>query len=420
MAKIRVLGSGREVGRAAIFVENGGRGILLDYGVSFDENDVPIFPEHVRPRNLEGIVLTHSHLDHIGAAPSLYVSVRPRILATRVTLEVSRLLLYDMIKLNGIHLPYDEASVDEMVSHAEQARYREEYELGSFTVTLLPSGHIPGSASVLVEDGEGRRLLYTSDINNIETNLTGPLDYGGAKPEVLIVESTYATTNHPPRRDTEERFYRSVREVVESGGTVLVPAFSVSRGQEIACVLASRGFEYPVWIDGMIRQVAEVYIANRGSINKPEALEKALSEFNIVRGWQDRRRAYKEPGVILASAGMLKGGPSLYYLKKMATNPSNAVFMVSFQAPGTPGREILETGTFGEPKIPVKARIEWFDFSSHIDGNGIMGLVKSMKTLEKVVLVHGVPEAQEKLAERIREETGIEAVYPETGSIVEA
>ncbi len=419
MTRITVLGSGREVGRAAILVENGGRGILLDYGVTFNENDIPIFPGHVRPRDLDGVVLTHSHLDHIGAAPSLYISMGPRILATRVTLEVSRILLYDMIKLNGIHLPYDESSVDEMVSRAEQTDYYRVYEVGDFTLTLLPSGHIPGSASVLVEDPSGTRILYTSDINNIETNLTRPLDYDGVKPHVLVIESTYAATNHPPRRDTEERFYNSIREVVEEGGTVLVPAFSVSRGQEIACILASRGFGHPVWIDGMIRQVAEIYMANRGEINKPEILEKAFQEFNIVRGWQDRRRAYKEPGVILASAGMLKGGPSLYYLKKMATNPSNAIFMVSFQAPGTPGREILETGTFGEPRIPVKARVEWFDFSSHIDSGGILGIVKSMKSLERVILVHGVPEAQEILASNIREETGINALYPETGSSIE-
>ena len=267
----------------------------------------------------------------------------------------------------------------------------------------------------------GRRILYTSDVNVIETKLVEPAKLDGVKADVVIVESTYGASNHPPRSITEERFYRAVREVVEKGGTVLVPAFSVSRGQEIMALLADKGFEYPVWVDGMIRQVAELYAAHKRFLSKPGLLLKAIAEFRFVRGWQDRRRAFKKPGVIIASAGMLKGGPSLYYLRKMAADPKNGVFMVSYQGPRTPGRMILEEGVFGEERIPVAARVEWFDFSSHIDQEGIIKLLRGLVGVEKVILVHGQYEAQQALAARIKSELGIEEVLiPENGETLEA
>ena len=418
MVRVRVLGSGREVGRAAILVEGSGGSILMDYGVNFDERDNPIFPEHVRPRDLTAVILTHSHLDHVGAAPMLYTSVRPRLYATQLTLEVSRLLLYDMIKLSGPNLPFDEATVNDMMAAATPIGYGEDVDLGGLRFKLLYSGHIPGSASVLVEV-DGRSVLYTSDVNVIETKLMGPAKLEGLEADLVIVESTYGSTNHPPREVTESRFYESLREVVESGGVALVPVFSVSRGQEVLCILAERDVGWQVWVDGMVRDVAEIYLEHPGYIRLHGLLAKAMREYNIVRGWQDRRNAYREPGVIVASSGMLKGGPSLYYLKKIADNPKNAVFLVSFQGRGTPGRQILEDGVALQEEIPVRARVEWFDLSSHIDQNGVIRLLKSMKRVGRVALVHGAPKAQEALAKRIVEELGFRVETPAVGDTIE-
>ncbi len=411
MARIQILGSGREVGRAAIAVKANGRILLMDYGTNFDEEDRPVFPAHVKPRDIEALVLTHSHLDHIGAAPSLYISVFPEVYATPLTFDVSKLLLYDMIKLNGPHLPYDEASVEDMLKTGKSLRYGEEVEKGPFTFKLLYNGHIPGSAAVWVEV-DGHRILYTSDMNTIMTKLMNPADLAGVEADTVIIESTYGSTTHPPREETEKLFYESILEVVKKGGTVLVPSFSVSRGQEIMCLLAERDFEYPVWVDGMIRQVTELYLAHGEYVRDHKLMAKAASMFNMVRGWQDRRRAYKKPGVIIASAGMLKGGPSLYYLKKMAGDDRNAVFMVSYQADGTPGRQILETGTYGPEEIPVKARVQWFDFSSHTDRNGILRVLEGIRGLERVILVHGDEENQNDLRRAIEEVLDVEVQTP--------
>ena len=418
--RVEILGSGQEVGRAAIAVWADNRAVLLDYGVNFDEEDRPVFPGHIRPRDLEAVVLTHSHLDHIGAAPSLFVSISPRLIATRVTLDVSKILLYDMIKLNGPYLPYDESVVDDMISNADAVEYNEEVDVGSFTVKLLYNGHIPGSAAVLLEV-DGKRILYTSDMNTVETKLMSAADFDHVKADVVIIESTYATYTHPPRKETEDRFCKSVREVVEAGGTVLVPAFGVSRGQELMSLLAERGFEYPVWIDGMIRQVAEVYSANPKFLKSPELLQKALTEFNIVRGWTDRGKAYRKPGVIIASAGTLKGGPSLYYLKKMGTDPKNAVFLVSFQPPGTPGRRLLDEGVYDDLNTPLIARLEWFDFSSHTDREGILSTIEKLKGrgLQKVILVHGEYEGQLSLKDEIENRFDLEVLVPKNGDVIE-
>ena len=414
--EVTVLGSGREVGRAALLVgRKGEKPVLLDYGVNFDEDDLPVFPGHVRPRDIEAIGVTHSHLDHVGAVPALFVSTVPRLIATPVTVEVSRLLLYDFIKLNGPNLPFDNYAVDTMVKTAERHDYGETVRAGPYSITLLDSGHIPGSSAFLVEV-DGHRVLYTGDLNNIETRLVGPHKLRGVKVDTLVIESTYGDSNHPPRKATEERFVKAVKEVVEAGGTVLVPAFSVSRGQELMMLLHENDCGGPVYIDGMIREVALIYHNYSEYIRRHDLLDSAVKDYVIVNGWRDRRKATRKPGVIIASAGMLKGGPSLYYFKKMAGDERNGVFLVSYQAPGTPGREILETGRYAEEDIEVKARLEWFDFSSHIDMNGILETVRGLEGLKRVILVHGEYNVQKHLAERLRDDVGVEEiVIPENG-----
>jgi putative mRNA 3-end processing factor len=171
--------------------------------------------------------------------------------------------------------------------------------------------------------------------------------------------------------------------------------------------------------DGMIRPITEIMLRYIGYIRKPEPLRKANNIFIQVDGWGMRRKIWREPGVIVASAGMLKGGPALYYLKRLASDKRSAIFLVSYQGKNTPGRMILEKGVFMENGPRVVARVEWFDFSAHAGRTGLLSIVKSIKGLEKVIVIHSDPEVGASFANKVKEEAGVDAILPGIGDVIE-
>lgn len=417
--RIKILGGGKEVGRAAVLVEYNKGSLLLDYGVSFDENDTPQLPLHTSPRELEGIIASHVHLDHIGAIPYMYISTSPPLFSTSITIKLSKYMLEDFIKLSGYYLPYEYNEVLNMLDSSCKIDYGETIDLDNFSLTIYNAGHVPGSAmaKVYVKD---KVILYTGDINVVETRLTKPLDHSPLHDvQVLVMEATYGSVVHPPRKLVERLFIEAVKEVVENNGTVLVPAFSVGRSQEILCLLAEQTPYLNVHYDGMVRTIADIMLEEKKFINKYKLLEKALREFNRVRGWNDRRKIWKEPGVIVASAGMLKGGPALYYAKKLGDSKKNAIFLVSYQAEGTPGRNVIGTGKLTDDYGLIKARIEWFDFSSHAGKDGLLNIVKSCTNLEKLIIIHSNEDVARTFVEHVKEETGIEAYVADNNDVIE-
>jgi len=402
--RVRVLGGGREVGRAAVAVSlgDGRQSLLLDYGVNFDEEDKPRFPEHVKPSEVAGLVLTHAHLDHVGAAPMLHVTSKVSTVATALTKRLCEIMIKDFIKISGYYLPYEEVDLYNMIDGIQDYSYENEVQLGDYRVKLLNAGHIPGSSMAYVEVGE-YSVVYTGDVNTIDTRLVSRASASGVKADVVIIEGTYGWIRHPPRELVEREFLEAVEEVTDRGGNVLIPAFSLGRAQEILTLLYER-FEGDVFYDGMIRQIYEVFISYPEYINKYEELLRSKEEFKpVVRPSQRRKIVDGRGNVIVASAGMLKGGPAVYYLKKLAGDPLNAVFMVSYQAPGTPGRHLLEDGIPSEDVGPVKARVQWFDFSSHAGVDGLLELLKSFSNVEHVVVVHTSEKAGKYFTEKIRE-----------------
>lgn len=416
--RIHILGAGREVGRAAIAVEKDDRYVLLDFGVTFDDKDIPMLPLTIPPSRVEGVIVTHAHLDHVGAAPMLYISSRPRAYMTPITRDISRLMLYDFLKLSSYYLPFESMEVERFIESSATIGYNREIEIGPYRAIFRDAGHIPGSTMVLLDTGR-KRILYTGDINTIETRLVGPADVSGIEAEVLIIEATYGDTDHADRRSVEDRFISSVKEVVEDGGVVLVPAFSLSRSQEILSLLAERLDNIMVSYDGMIKPITEIMLTHIGYIRRPDLLKKASEIFTQVEGWSMRRKIWREPGVIVASAGMLKGGPALYYLKRIADNRKSAIFLVSYQGRNTPGRMLLEKGVFMGDGPRVVARVEWFDFSAHAGKSGLLSIVKSIKGLEKVIVIHSDPDVGFSFAKLIKDQFGIDSLNPSIGDKVE-
>jgi len=417
--KVKVLGGGREVGRAAVALRYGeGRFLLLDYGVNFNENDEPQFPEHLKPSEVAGLAISHAHLDHVGSAPMLYSSVKLPAVMTPMTKALSEVMLKDFIKISGYYLPFEELDMLSMLDNSIEASYNVECRVGEFTVKLLNAGHIPGSAMIHVEVN-GRKILYTGDVNTIDTRLVSKASYEGVEAEVLVIEGTYGNVKHPPREVVEKEFIDSVKEVTDSGGNVLIPAFSLGRSQEILGLLYER-FGGDVFYDGMIRQIYDVLVSYPEFINKYDVLVKSMKEFKAVTKPSQRRRIVQSEGsVVVASAGMLKGGPAQYYLKKLSDNPKNAVFLVSYQAPKTPGRALLEEGTPLEDVGRVRARVQWFDFSSHAGVDGLLEIAKNVKGLGHVIIVHTNEDVGLEFKRRIEEIIGLDSVsLPSNGEEV--
>ncbi|MEM2341798.1 MAG: MBL fold metallo-hydrolase [Candidatus Bathyarchaeia archaeon] len=412
--EIKFLGGAREVGRNAIAIKTSKTQILLDYGVML--NHTPGFPMHIPPREIDAIIATHSHLDHSGAIPIFHISELKPVYGTSLNLELTSLLIKDFIHLSGYYLPFEYIELNSMIRSHINVGYREEVRIGDIKFELLNSGHLPGGASVLLEN-EGKSLLYTSDFNTIETKLLPGADLNYGELDAVIIESTYADEDHTERKILEEKFIEETTNVVESGGTVLIPAFSVGRAQEIICILAAHHFEYPVVIDGMAREASRILMKHQEFIKDPKLFMDAIHMVGWVEDWRERKRISKKPGVIVAPAGMLKGGPATYYIQIVGKKSRNAIFLVGYQIPGTPGRELLETGrcVIDGKMRKIKAKIGFFDFSSHCGAKELKETIKMLKGEPIVFTIHGANGNCQRLARWIKEEAGLEAKAPNPG-----
>jgi putative mRNA 3-end processing factor len=412
--EIKFLGGTHEVGRIALSVKTKKTQVLLDYGVMI--NHEPGFPMHVPPKEVDGIILTHCHLDHSGAVPIFHIHGRKSVYLTRLTAELSQLLISDFIHLSSYYLPFEYLELKTMMRNCVYVSLNEEKTIGDINFKFLNAGHVPGSTQILIE-AEGKRVVYTSDFNTVQTQLLegAYIDYGDV--DAFIIESTYADEEHGERRKLEKEFIENVTEVVERGGTVLVPAFSVGRSQEIACILAAYHFEYPIVLDGMAREASRIMMNHLEFFRDQRLFMDAIHGTSWVEGWRDRRNAAKKPGVIISPAGMLKGGPSAFYISKVGKKSRNAVFLVSYQIPGTPGRELLEKGMCViDGKVrKVKAEVKHFDFSSHCGATELRQAVKNLKGSPTVYVVHGAEGNCDKFAKWIKRNVGLKAIAPKSG-----
>ena len=415
---LQFLGGTREVGRIAIAVRTEKTQVLLDCGVML--NHEPGFPMHVPPKDVDAIILTHSHLDHSGAVPVFYIHGKKPLYTNKLNLELTQILVADFIHLSSYYLPYEFLELRSMMRSNKHVDFGVQEEIGDIKFQLLNAGHTPGSAQILIEAAE-KRILYTGDYNTIDTRLLkgAKMEYGDL--DAVITESTYADEDHTERLELEKRFVDAVTDVVERGGTVLVPAFGVGRSQEIACVLAAHHFEYPITMDGMAREASRIILNYKEFLGDPKSFMDAMHSVDWVESWRDRRKAIRTPGVIISPAGMLKGGPAVFYTSKVGKKALNAIFLVSYQIPGTPGKELLEKGIcLIDGKIrKVKARVEHFDFSSHCGASQLREAIRKLGGKPKVYVVHGAEGNCELLAKWVRNELGLEAAAPMAGDTVD-
>ena len=418
--KVSILGAAKEVGRSAFLVNSNQTSILMDYGVLLKRE--PIFPMHVKPKDIDAVVVTHAHLDHSGFVPSLFLSdsVETQVCGTLPTFDLSQLLIEDMIKISGFYLPFEYIDLITMMKHSKNLAYRQPCMIKDVKVTLHESGHILGGATIIVEH-EGKRLFYTGDINTRGSKILRPADLDFGEVDLVIMESTYSQTEQMPREQSERELLEYAYEVVERGGTLFIPAFSVERAQEIACVLKAYNFPHKIAMDGMALKANEIMLRHPAFLRDPEIFKKAIGEAEWISGWNRRKRVVKESCVIISPAGMLVGGSAVFYLQEIAQNEKNGIALVSFQGEGTPGRALLEKRvTVLDGKVrKCLADVKRFEFSGHNSRSELFEILDRIKGNPKILTVHGDESSCTKFAEEIREKYGYDAKAPNTGEVIE-
>ena len=416
--KIKVLGAAGEVGRSGFIVNCDGTNLLLDYGVMFAKrrNDPPSYPLHVRPKDVDAAIITHAHLDHSGCIPSLFNGGNADVYCTPPTLDLSILLIEDMLKIEKNKHSFDHRHVNSMIKNSKEIGFREPVNIGNAKFELRSSGHVIGGSTVLVE-AQGKRLFYTGDINLRGSRMLPKADLDIGDIDLLITESTYSQTNQTPREKSEQGLIEFANEVMDNKGILFIPSFSVERSQEIACVLKNANFQHQVVMDGMALKVNDIMFRYPEYLKNINIFSDAINDAFLVRNHSDRKRAIEKPCVVISPAGMLVGGNAVFYMQKLAFNDKNGIAMVSYQGEGTPGKKLLETGKIlaDGKEMKVKATVKQFQFSGHADRDSLFDMIKNIKGSPKVLTVHGDNESCIKFAEEIQEKFGLDAYSPKLG-----
>jgi len=391
--RLSFLGGTREVGRSAILFQTGNENILLDYGIKIEKKPTE-YPSPVDVK-LNGILLSHAHLDHSGAVPVLFHQKQKcPVYGLEITRPFSRLLWFDSLKISrceGEKTMYTEKDIRTALKKFIPVRYHEPFTLGRTRITPFDAGHIPGSAMFLLEV-EGKKVLYTGDLKLSDTRLTGGADMDIPDVDVLIIESTYAQREHPDRQEEELKFMDAIKYAVTNGGLAIVPCFALARSQEVLLILDEYELNYPIYIDGMAQKATNI-------INRYPYLQR---EYNCVRKalvrtgakFVDhparRRKIIKQSCVVITTSGMLTGGAVVYYIKKLFDRQDCSLLLTGFQMPGTEGANLLKTGRYIHDSLDleVKMFVKKFDFSSHASRSELFEFVKKVRP-KKVFCVHG-------------------------------
>ena len=410
--EIKVLGAAGEVGRSAFQVNCDGVNFLLDYGVMFGKprGAPPTYPIHVKPRDIDSVIITHAHLDHSGCVPSLFVSGNCNVYATAPTFDLSKLLIQDMIKIEKNSHSFGSPEIENMIQKSKIIGFKEKISRGNATFELRSSGHVVGGSTVIVES-DNKKLFYTGDINLRGSRLLPPADLDIGEMDMVITESTYSQENQMPRKDSEKGLIDFANEVMDRNGTLFIPSFSVERSQEVASVLISSGFKHKIIMDGMALKVNEVLLRYPEYLRNPEVFEDVIDRVVAVHDHKERKRILNEPCVVISPAGMLVGGNAVYYLQQLAFNDKNGIALVSYQGEGTPGKKLLDTGkveTRGKD-LNVAAEVKQFQFSGHADRDSLFDMIKNLKGDPKIMTVHGDDKSCTRFAEEIHERFGFDA-----------
>jgi len=448
--RLTALGGFQEVGRSAILVQTRESLVLLDCGINpGSTNPLETFPRLDAPEfdldALDAVIVSHSHLDHCGFLPFLFkYGYDGPVYSSAPTLSLMTLLqldYLDVLSKQGIMPPYDQRDVRESVLHTIPLRYGVVTDIApDVRLTLHNAGHILGSSIVHLHIGEGlHNIVYTSDYKYAKTMLLEPAVREFPRVETIITESTYGAPQDvmPSRIEAEEKLASVVNETLDRGGKVLIPVPAVGRAQEIMLIIdryMHQGLikEAPVFIEGMISEATAIHTAYPEYLAK-EVRNSILHEgvnpfqsdyFTIVEHPSARQEIVEgEQSIIMATSGMIEGGPVIDYFKHLAPDDRNTIVFVSYQIEGTLGRRV-QRGLAETPIINSEGKIEILKvnlkvesiegFSGHSDRKQIINYIGRVTPKpERVIVCHGEKAKSISMANILQRTCKIEVRVPE-------
>ncbi len=423
--RVTFLGGSREVGRSCYLLQTPESRIMIDCGVNVSniQTSPYLYVPEVQPLDMiDAVVITHAHLDHCGLVPYLYrYGYKGPIYLTAPTRDLMVLLQKDFIDVaerEGIKPPYGSRDIREALKHTITLDYGVVTDISpDVRLTFYNAGHILGSAIAHFHVGEGLyNIAFTGDFKFERTRLFDKAATNFPRLEALVMEATYGGSQdiQPSRKEAEERLIAVINETIKRGGKVLIPTFAVGRSQEVMIVLEEAirekklEKEITVYLDGMIHEATAIHTAYPEYLNSylrdlifHQGLNPFISDSFVNVDSQSKREEVindQSPAVILATSGMLNGGPVMEYFRYLAEDEKNTIVFVGYQAEGTLGRRIQKgwkevpfTVDGRREVVKVNMQVETVDgFSGHSDRRQLMGYIKALSSKpEKVVTIHG-------------------------------
>lgn len=406
--KITFLGAAGEVGRSCIMISTKSTNILLDSGIKLGAKiEYPQISDD-QLRSIDGVFISHAHLDHIGFVPHIYSSgFKGNYFTTKPTVDLGSVLISDYLRISN-PAGVNKRGMEEMVRHAKIVEYGKEFKFRDLSIKFIPAGHILGSALIEVSDSRNR-IVYTGDINLPETRLLEGAEIRNLKGDTIITESTYAARGDifPNEKKISQQMMKSIKDTILQGGKVIVPSFAVGRAQEVLFLLddyMNSGIlpKTTIYVDGMISKALRIYRHNVIYCRKELQSKILMSDydpfksknFNFVdrKSMRDKIVNDSASSIIVTTSGMLSGGPVMFYLSKLSRNPANKLLLVGYQAIGTLGRALQE-GTksinINGNDMKVEMHVETHHLSAHADRPQLEHLLSKVKGLRNVFIVHG-------------------------------
>jgi metallo-beta-lactamase family protein len=430
-------------------LEIAGKRILLDCGTFQGLSDVRSrnrslpFP----PESIDYVVLSHAHIDHCGMLPLLVKrGFKGSIFATEATKDVARLMLKDMAKIESQDAEYrkrkkigppdereplfntaDVARVIEKTVAVPYVRHSDEwYEIEEgIRLKLYDAGHILGSAVIVLEITETdgvRRIGFTGDLGPPDMPLLFNPQVPTEQIDTLLLESTYGSRVHESMEGEEDRLTENIKTVLNRGGKMIVPAFSLGRTQGIIYLLHKLTDEgrlprFPIYVDSpLATRLTNVYREHRREYDKsswadfkgPQDMPLDFKNLIYTKSVEESKQLNNKEGpyMVVSASGMMSYGRVVHHLRQCISSRKNAIFVTGYQARGTLGRRILDGAKWIEIfKDRLKVRAEVFlhnELSAHADRNQLQDYAEGIKGLKKVFLVHGEPHQADDLKEQLR------------------